>query len=156
MRYVYIENGEVLEGPCLLPESWRNISGLKFVEEPLLISFGWYPYRFVPYEGDMSQKVTTGVRSEITSNEYIEYQEVRDKTQQEIDDDNNSRWQNIRARRNLLLSECDWTQMGDVELSPEMNEKWKEYRKALRNITNVSNPDQVVWPDPPSMTPSVI
>jgi len=155
MRYVYVENGEVLEGPCNLPESWRNISGMAFVGEDRLLEIGWRPYRFVPYEGDMTYKVSSGARVEITETEYIEYQEVRDKTQQEIADEIGSRWDNIRARRNALLAESDWTQLGDVGFTPGVSEQWKEYRKSLRNITNVSDPDHVVWPDPPPSTPVI-
>lgn len=39
----------------------------------------------------------------------------------------------VRAERNYLLRECDWTQCSDV---PEnIRTKWQSYRQALRDIT---------------------
>jgi len=52
----------------------------------------------------------------------------------------------IRNRRNRLLSECDYTQMPDW---PGDKVAWAVYRQALRDVTNVANPEDVVWPTPP-------
>lgn len=51
----------------------------------------------------------------------------------------------IRARRNQLLSACDWTQMPDTRLTVEQRQAWAEYRQALRDC-DLANP---VWPTPP-------
>lgn len=59
----------------------------------------------------------------------------------------------IRQRRNQLLSECDWTQGRDCNLSPEKFSQWSTYRQALRDITeNINSVDdalEIVWPDKP-------
>lgn len=59
-------------------------------------------------------------------------------------------WDEIRAERNLLLTQSDWTQIPDAELTPDQQNAWKEYRKELRRIPETfQTPDQVVWPSKP-------
>jgi len=40
----------------------------------------------------------------------------------------------LRSRRNQLLASSDWTQVADVALTVEDDIKWRDYRKALRNL----------------------
>lgn len=155
MHYVLIENGTVIEGPRMLPENWRNISGLNLLNNEQILSYGWYPYVFVPYKDDMSTKVVIQPLIEITENEYIEWQQVRDKTPEEIAADTESKWQSVRAQRNIYLQQSDWTQLGDVTFTPDVDIAWKQYRKKLREITNFTSPDSVIWPDMP-LTSSVV
>lgn len=56
-------------------------------------------------------------------------------------------WASIRLERNSLLAACDWTQLPDA---PVNKSAWAEYRQALRDITNQSNPFEIVWPEEPS------
>lgn len=42
----------------------------------------------------------------------------------------------LREKRNKLLTESDWTQVGDVDLASK--EEWKTYRQALRDLPSVS------------------
>lgn len=44
--------------------------------------------------------------------------------------------QDLREKRNQLLTESDWTQFGDVVLADK--EEWKTYRQALRDLPSVS------------------
>jgi hypothetical protein len=53
----------------------------------------------------------------------------------------------IRRRRDMLLTECDWTQLPDV---PETTRAaWVSYRQALRDLTDAASPADVVWPTMP-------
>jgi hypothetical protein len=53
----------------------------------------------------------------------------------------------IRAERNRLLSESDWTQVLDA---PVDQDAWATYRQALRDITSQEGfPHSVVWPTKP-------
>lgn len=53
----------------------------------------------------------------------------------------------VRAERNRLLTECDWTQLADV---PELAIKWMTYRQALRDIPQQEGfPENVIWPEKP-------
>lgn len=57
------------------------------------------------------------------------------------------KWSEIRELRNQLLSECDWTQLGDV--SESIKTSYQSYRQNLRDITNQSDPFNIVWPEKP-------
>jgi Phage tail assembly chaperone protein len=59
-------------------------------------------------------------------------------------------WEAIRAERNKLLSECDYTQLVDSPLSVEVKAQYVTYRQLLRDITEVASPDLVQWPIKPS------
>lgn len=59
-------------------------------------------------------------------------------------------WDDIRLKRNFLLSQFDWTQAADAPLSPDQVAAWKTYRQTLRDIPQKnSNPAEVVWPTAP-------
>ena len=53
----------------------------------------------------------------------------------------------LRDERNARLAATDWMANSDVTMS----DAWRDYRQALRDITNTySNRDEVVWPTPPT------
>ena len=61
-------------------------------------------------------------------------------------------WETIRSRRDSYLSDCDWTQLLDNQLSESEREEWRVYRQLLRDVTETfENPEEVVWPDSPDM-----
>ncbi|GAA6764909.1 hypothetical protein AAFH68_08430 [Flavobacterium sp. CGRL1] len=53
---------------------------------------------------------------------------------------------NLRITRNLLLAESDWTQLEDSPLSEDKKDEWKNYRQELRDLTNIDNLTNIVWP----------
>lgn len=56
----------------------------------------------------------------------------------------------VRKERNRLLSECDWTQLADCQLTDQKKIQWAEYRQALRDITQQPGfPMDVEWPTKP-------
>ncbi len=59
----------------------------------------------------------------------------------------------IRAQRNLLLTQCDWTQLPDAPLTTEQKQEWAEYRQALRDVPEQAGfPENVAWPLVPEAT----
>lgn len=53
----------------------------------------------------------------------------------------------IRAQRDALLAESDWTQVVDA---PVNQDAWAEYRQALRDVPEQAGfPEDVIWPDAP-------
>ena len=53
-----------------------------------------------------------------------------------------------RGKRDMLLAECDWTQMPDVTISNK--QAWADYRQQLRDITSQPGfPRDIVWPEKP-------
>ena len=110
---------------------------------------GWYPCRLVEYEGSMDGKVFAPSLLVLEGNEYVEYQQVRNKTPEEIQQETDVQWENVRSRRNQLLSSCDWTQLPDVDLTAELKQQWIDYRRDLRDITNNPDPFNLPWPIEP-------
>lgn len=51
-----------------------------------------------------------------------------------------------RKTRNFMLSECDWTQLGDVDLTADCKADFAAYRQALRGV-DLFNP---TWPTAPT------
>lgn len=59
-------------------------------------------------------------------------------------------WEEVRAKRDFLLAESDWTQMPDSPLSSEEKFLWSDYRQLLRNLPQqFAKPEDVVWPEAP-------
>lgn len=60
----------------------------------------------------------------------------------------------MRQRRNMLLTDSDWTQGADSPLSDSKKAEWATYRQALRDLTNTypdpTSKDQITWPTKPS------
>lgn len=74
---------------------------------------------------------------------------VADKTTEEIEADLQSKAAKVRAQRNKLLADSDWTQILDA---PVDRTAWAAYRQALRDITDQSGfPNDVVWPTEPGI-----
>ena len=58
----------------------------------------------------------------------------------------------VRSRRNGMLRNTDWTQLGDAALGDHTAEEWATHRQALRDLPQTySRVSEVVWPeDPPT------
>lgn len=61
------------------------------------------------------------------------------------------KWEQVRQQRNLLLSQCDWTQLSDVPLTNDQVIAWRTYRQSLRDIPGQSDPDNLAWPTIPGV-----
>ena len=64
----------------------------------------------------------------------------------------------LRAQRNKLLQESDWTQTVDSPLTAEKKAQWATYRQALRDLLSTHNQntvttweqyDAIPWPTKP-------
>ena len=54
----------------------------------------------------------------------------------------------VRAERDRLLAESDWTQVADA---PVVQLEWATYRQALRDIPQQAGfPENVTWPEEPN------
>lgn len=60
----------------------------------------------------------------------------------------NNAFSSLRARRNVLLAESDWTQAADAVVDKVA---WAAYRQQLRDLPKTTkDPANVKWPVPPS------
>lgn len=56
----------------------------------------------------------------------------------------------VRAQRDTLISQCDWTVLPDASLAPEEQTTWRTYRQALRDVTTQpAFPFSIDWPMSP-------
>jgi hypothetical protein len=72
---------------------------------------------------------------------------VVDMEQDAIDALTAQQWDNIRSDRNKLLVASDWTQLPDASADATV---WATYRQALRDITNQTDPFNIIWPAVPA------
>ena len=150
MDYIQVENGEIKGYPRPLPQNWADVSNFYLLENERLRQYGWYPIRFVPNPNKTQNSVVTGQQFVVEGNEVVQYEQIREKTQGELDAEVQQQWETVREQRNQLLYECDWTQLSDSPLSAEQKIERSVYRQALRDITNYPTPDEVIWPQKPS------
>lgn len=60
--------------------------------------------------------------------------------------------QDIRHTRNRLLTYSDWTRLDDAQISQETKDAYAAYRQQLRDLPqSFENPEEIVFPDPPSL-----
>lgn len=56
----------------------------------------------------------------------------------------------VRQERDKRLSDCDWTQIADADLTQSEKADWREYRKKLRDIPDQPGfPTEINWPESP-------
>lgn len=152
--YCYIEednvNGQLIDGPRALPESFANVSNFHCLDDASLKSYGWLPYEKV----SENKAVRVSSSFEVLDDKVIENIVTRDKSDAEKkqDEDNNisQQWASVRSRRDVLLAESDkavvidkWLLMDDETKILHTN-----YRKKLRDIPqDFKSPSDVVFPE---------
>ena len=146
--YIQVKNSGVKGHPQTLPKNWEDVSNFYLLEDDQLRLYGWYPVRFVPAE-KTDKDIVTGQSFVIEGNEVVQYEQIREKTYSELEQETNNMWENVRNERNELLSQCDWTQISDSPLILEKKNEWKIYRQELRDITLQENSFSITWPDKP-------
>lgn len=60
--------------------------------------------------------------------------------------DYDAQWLLVRAKRNAMLISSDWTQLPDAPVDAQA---WAVFRQGLRDVTNQSDPFEIVWPSAP-------
>jgi hypothetical protein len=58
-------------------------------------------------------------------------------------------WNSIRDERNKLLTQTDYTDLPNTPITTQCRNNFITYRQALRDITNQSDPYNIVWPTIP-------
>jgi hypothetical protein len=152
MIYALVKNGNIIEGPRSLPENWENVSRLDLLSDETLLELGWYPVitDTIPIHSVSTQYlVTRYVVEEICVKETFD---VVDFTPAELAESAQSAWLQLRLERDQFLAESDWTELPSVKAnrSAEWAAEWDTYRQALRDITDNTSIDKVVWPEKPS------
>ena len=80
-------------------------------------------------------------------NDHVSTQRVVELTEFELGQQTAKKWGRVRAQRDQLLVNSDWTQVADA---PGDKAAWATYRQALRDLpASGSDPDALTWPTSP-------
>ena len=141
--YALVENN-IVKNVGKLPANWKNISGLYLADDATLLALGWYPV--------IETKVTVGPTEvqikdliAVVGNTVTKVEQVRAMTTSEKAERMADQWQDIRSKRNTLISATDWRFRSDQTPS----QAWIDYCQALRDITSQADPFNIVWPTEP-------
>jgi len=110
-----------------------NVSFPKDIPLETLAEYNVYPYTLAekPDYNEATQYITRGKFVEVNG-AWIQPYEIYDYTSEELSTKQAIIAKEIRAERNKLLLESDWTQVADA---PVDKTAWATYRQALRDIT---------------------
>lgn len=67
-------------------------------------------------------------------------------TQEEL---NEKKYAILRANRDQMLNESDWTQMPDSPLTDAQKQLWAAYRQDLRDLPDTVDINNIVYPEKP-------
>lgn len=85
-NWCHVQDGVVVWGPGSLPRTYENTSNFHLLSEAELRARGWLPHRFV--EVAVEGQIITGSTTEILADEVVETQTARDRTPEEITEQN--------------------------------------------------------------------
>ena len=147
--YLRIKNNEIVYPYSIqqLKIDEYNVSFPTDLTSEILEGFGVYSVQQTPMPNDYTKNIVEGTPT-LVDGTYTQVWNQTDATQEEIDIKIENQWEQIRVARNEILTQCDWTILSDSPVSSSI-EDWKTYRQQLRDITNQSNPFEVVWPTQP-------
>ena len=156
-KFALIENNEVKQ-TGELPINWGNVSNFYLLnpedemEMSIIKQNGWFPVETISENKEIQENVEYIIEENVVK----EIITTRDKTKEEIENENQSqlaaKWHSVRFKRNNLLKESDIEIVADrwEEMDIETKSLWTNYRKQLRDIPQTfSNPDEIIWPSKP-------
>ena len=80
-----------------------------------------------------------------------DFRQFTEQEKSENDFPDETYWNTLRADRNKLLTESDWTQAIDSPLTDAQKQAWQTYRSTLRSLPeNTIDPRNPTWPEKPS------
>jgi hypothetical protein len=153
--FIKLENGQPV-GSAITEDNLRllfphvNFSWPFVAEDLEPIGFGLWDFSSPPELG-VFEKAVEGALVKDEYNRWRPTWAVVPMTEEEITARTEQEWNAVRNQRNYLLAACDWTQILDA---PADAAAWAVYRQALRDITEQTDPFNIVWPTPPSIGPT--
>jgi len=126
-----------------------QVSFPKTIPESLLSEYSVFPCSPTqkPAYDLATHKVVEGTPAQVNG-AWLQVWNVVPLTAEEITERTTDKASVVRNQRNVLLAECDWTQLSDAQVDAAA---WATYRQALRDITEQSGfPWSVLWPTKPN------
>ncbi len=148
MMYIRIKDNQIIYPYSIqqLKIDEYNVSFPQNITNSILESFGVYNVVVSPKPNDYTKNITEGTPI-YDNGVYTQNWVMTDASQSEIDNRIENKWIEVREQRTQLLQESDWTQLADIPQT--LKDSWTTYRQQLRDITNQSNPFNIVWPTKP-------
>jgi hypothetical protein len=131
-----------------------NTSFPKKITDELLTEYNVYRVKMLePLEHNITtQTIIQETLPTFVDESWVLGWTINEKTQEQINQETESKITSIRLQRNGLLSQCDWTQLIDAPLTDTEKSEWAVYRQALRDITAQPNfPENISWPTEPGV-----
>lgn len=153
-KYVKVENNQIVSGIVDLPHTWNNISNFHALDIETLLTYGWYPYEEEAADLKENEAILRWdivIEQSRVIKKTIKRQLTDEEIQQNISSLVQQKWNDIRKKRNALLSDCDWIVLDDTPVSNK--DEWKIYRQSLRDMTIALSPEAVIWPVKPAIIP---
>lgn len=125
-----------------------NISFPKHLTNEILQNYYTYEVVEVSIDDDYTKNIVEGTPTQ-SGSVYVQNWLITSASSEEIAQRREEEWDDVRTKRNKLLTECDWTQTNDSPISGSDLTEWQTYRQSLRDITTQSNPFDLTWPTKP-------
>ena len=141
--FIKVNNDKIEKYPYNLADFKKENSNTSFhypISDSVLNSYGVYRVTILPIpEYDRLTQSISNSGPELIDGAWINGWTVVNIPQEQAED-------NVRNQRDKLLSKTDWWTMSDRDV--EMTQEEKDYRKALRDITQQDGfPFDVIWPE---------
>jgi hypothetical protein len=149
---IQLENGQPV-GHAIAEGNFRALFPNTSFSWPLVaedvepLGFGLYDFSNQPELG-VFEKVAEADPVKDEYGRWLQTWVVEPMTEEEVATRTEQEWGAVRYQRNFRLSLCDWTQLPDALVDAAA---WTTYRQALRDITEQTDPFNIVWPTPPSV-----
>ena len=144
--YVYV-SGSLLEWPINKKEIEKRIeTGSTEFNSEFLKAYGYYELnKLMPTSHSEEETYDMDITPYESGSCYYLGYTIRKKTEKELDIHYKHQWITLRTKRLKLLQETDYMGNSDYPITNE----WREYRQALRDITEQGNPFDIIWPNKP-------
>lgn len=159
---------EIVAGPMLLPENFGVTSGFNNLEKndpALLLDLTWagYPdhafWKFIDQTKppcSVHQKIKPSTVLDTQNRQVKAEYSVAELDASDIETLNNIFINATTPIRDQYLKMTDFTQIADVPISSQARSDFATFRQQLRDLFNVSDLSNVVWPFIPTSAPNII
>lgn len=150
--YVLANGEEIIEYPYSLRKLKQDNSTVSFpshFSEELLASYGVYfvNSETAPEIDDHTHNCICDATPTYSNGVWVLGCSVVEKSQEEKDEIIKQYARMAREQRNKVLSESDWTQIADADLTASQRQSFAVYRQALRDISDQEGfPVSIKWP----------
>jgi len=105
---------------------WVNADQITNEQKPFIVDSKYIDVKNVP---TLFYKVSDGFQIKVQKEDSGSVEEL---------------WQVFRKKRNVKLSETDWTQLADSDITVEERKEYRSYRSYLRTLPSLHNNDSIL------------